>query len=214
MPSDRDARHRCWLDDEDRSRSAAGPVAALADLSKSHAGRSAAATGGPCRNSGRFISSSIRDWSKAKDYQSLRFQIATSASMADNRRQRSRKSFARILDGRRRRRGRSAAPFWNTLRCRAFWRRKAPLSKYGRPRLTNHCMFTARTDLDPALERRFAEALYGMSYDKPEPPRRARCRRGSNAGYRRKLDGYESLRAASLRAGFFSNVRPQSRVAG
>jgi ABC-type phosphate/phosphonate transport system substrate-binding protein len=31
----------------------------------------------------------------------------------------------------------------------------------------NHCMFTARPDLDLLSEQRFAEALSGMSYDNP-----------------------------------------------
>ena len=66
----------------------------------------------------------------------------------------------------------------------------------------NHCMFTARPDLDPSVGQCFAEALSRMSYDNP------RHRVVLDAeGLRRwdppHLDGYESLRQASARQGFF-----------
>ena len=69
--------------------------------------------------------------------------------------------------------------------------------------LYNHCMFTARPDLDPPLEQQFAEALSGMSYDNP------RHRAVLDAeGLRRweppHLDGYDSLRQAAARQGFFN----------
>ena len=31
----------------------------------------------------------------------------------------------------------------------------------------NHCMFTARPDLDPSLQRSFARRLSGMDFDNP-----------------------------------------------
>jgi phosphonate transport system substrate-binding protein len=67
----------------------------------------------------------------------------------------------------------------------------------------NHCMFTARPDFDPSLAQRFADALSAMSYDNP------RHRAVLDAeGLRRwvvpHLDGYDALREASARQGFFT----------
>ena len=75
--------------------------------------------------------------------------------------------------------------------------------------LYNHCMFTARPDLDPSLEEQFAEALSGMSYDTP------RHRAVLDAeGLRRweppHLNGYDSLRQAAERQGFFNRPMPES----
>ena len=66
-------------------------------------------------------------------------------------------------------------------------------------------MFTARPDFDPALERRFAEALFGMSYDNPvhRPVLEAE---GLRQWVRPQLDGYSSLREASVRQGFFERA--------
>ena len=66
----------------------------------------------------------------------------------------------------------------------------------------NHCMFTASPDLDSSLGQRFVEALSGMSYDNP------RHRAVLDAeGLRRwevpHLDGYDSLRQAAAKQGFF-----------
>jgi phosphonate transport system substrate-binding protein len=64
----------------------------------------------------------------------------------------------------------------------------------------NHCMFTARPDLDPSLEQGFAEALSGMSYDNPS--------------HRAVLDA-EGLRrevAASKLARAMSSTKLKSRV--
>jgi ABC-type phosphate/phosphonate transport system substrate-binding protein len=66
----------------------------------------------------------------------------------------------------------------------------------------NHCMFTARADLDPSLERRFAEALSGMSYDNPSH-RVVLDSEGLRRWVAPHLDGYEALREASARQGFF-----------
>ena len=67
----------------------------------------------------------------------------------------------------------------------------------------NHCMFTARPDLDPALQQRFAEALSGMSYDNPKH-RPVLEAEGLRRWVEPHLDGYESLREASARQGFFN----------
>ena len=93
------------------------------------------------------------------------------------------------------------SPFWDKVRAE----RLAPA---GRPRRIwtsepfNHCMFTTRPGLDPELNRRFAEALDGMSYDNPahRPVLEAE---GLKRWVKPQLDGYASLRAAAGRQGFF-----------
>ena len=71
----------------------------------------------------------------------------------------------------------------------------------------NHCMFTARPDLDPALQQRFAEALSGMSYDNPKH-RAVLEAEGLQRWVEPQLDGYESLAQASARQGFFEPIGP------
>ena len=70
-------------------------------------------------------------------------------------------------------------------------------------------MFTARPDLDRVLEQRFAEALYGMSYDKPSH-RAVLDAEGLRRWVAPQLDGYGSLREASAQQGFFN--RPRQRA--
>jgi ABC-type phosphate/phosphonate transport system substrate-binding protein len=62
-------------------------------------------------------------------------------------------------------------------------------------------MFTARPDLDLALERRFAEALFGMSYENPSH-RAVLEAEGLRRWVAPQLDGYQALRDASARQGF------------
>jgi ABC-type phosphate/phosphonate transport system substrate-binding protein len=66
----------------------------------------------------------------------------------------------------------------------------------------NHCMFTARPDLDPERERRFAEALSAMSYDNPvhRPILEAE---GLKRWLPPHVDGYTALRKAAGEQGFF-----------
>ena len=71
----------------------------------------------------------------------------------------------------------------------------------------NHCMFTARPDLDPSLQERFAQALYGMSYDNPSH-RVVLDAEGLRRWEPPHLDGYGYLREAAAKQGFFK--RPLS----
>jgi phosphonate transport system substrate-binding protein len=66
----------------------------------------------------------------------------------------------------------------------------------------NHCMFTARPDLDPERERRFADALSAMSYDNPvhRPILEAE---GLQSWLPPHVDGYAALRQAAAEQGFF-----------
>ena len=65
----------------------------------------------------------------------------------------------------------------------------------------NHCMFTARSDLGPALEQQFAKALFGMSYDNPahRPVLEAE---GLRQWIAPQLEAYAELREASAQQGF------------
>jgi ABC-type phosphate/phosphonate transport system substrate-binding protein len=94
-------------------------------------------------------------------------------------------------------------PFWKTLKSEHLVPEGALTEIWTSPPF-NHCMFTARPDLDPSVAQRFAEALSGMSYDNPN--HRAVL---EAEGLRRwevpQLDGYESLRQAAARQGFFDH---------
>lgn len=66
----------------------------------------------------------------------------------------------------------------------------------------SHCMFTARPGLDPAVQQRFAAALYAMSFDNPvhRPVLEAE---GLRKWIPADRDGYGSLREACHRQGLF-----------
>jgi hypothetical protein len=78
-----------------------------------------------------------------------------------------------VLDGRADA-GAIGSPFWKAVRSERLVPDGA-LSEIWTSPPYNHCMFTARPDLDPSVAQRFAEALTRMSYDNP----RHRERRGA-----------------------------------
>ena len=104
-----------------------------------------------------------------------------------------------LLDGRAEA-GAVGSPFWETVQKERLVPQDALFEVWTSPPF-NHCMFTARPDLDPIRERQFAEALSRMDYDNPihRPILEAE-------GLRRwlppQLDGYASLREASATQGF------------
>jgi ABC-type phosphate/phosphonate transport system substrate-binding protein len=106
-----------------------------------------------------------------------------------------------VLDGRADA-GAVGSPFWNSVRSERLVPQGGLGEIWSSP-LYNHCMFTARPDLDREAERQFADALYGMSYD--NPTHRAML---DAEGLRRwvapHLDGYSSLRQAAAQRGFFN----------
>jgi len=73
----------------------------------------------------------------------------------------------------------------------------------------NHCMFTARPDLDVEQERGFIEALSAMSYDNPvhRPILEAE---GLKRWLEPHLDGYSALRQAAAEQGFFKQLLAKS----
>jgi ABC-type phosphate/phosphonate transport system substrate-binding protein len=70
-----------------------------------------------------------------------------------------------VLDGRADA-GAIGSPFWKAVRSERLVPDGA-LSEIWTSPPYNHCMFTARPDLDPSVAQRFAEALTRMSYDNP-----------------------------------------------
>jgi ABC-type phosphate/phosphonate transport system substrate-binding protein len=105
-----------------------------------------------------------------------------------------------VLDGRADA-GAIGSPFWKAVGSERLVPAGALTEIWTSPPY-NHCMFTARPDLDPAFERRFAEALFAMSYDNPSH-RAVLDAEGLRRWVAPHLDGYDSLRQASTRQGFF-----------
>ena len=70
-----------------------------------------------------------------------------------------------VLDGRADA-GAIGSPFWGRIRTERLVPDGA-LTDIWTSQPYNHCMFTARPDLDALLEQRFGDALSGMSYDNP-----------------------------------------------
>ena len=111
-----------------------------------------------------------------------------------------------VLDGRADA-GAIGSPFWRALH-REHLVPEGALTEVWTSPPYNHCMFTARPDLDPLLQDRFAEALSGMSYDNPSH-RAVLDAEGLRRWEPPHLDGYDSLRQASAQQGFFNRPRPK-----
>ena len=112
-----------------------------------------------------------------------------------------------VLDGRADA-GAVGSPFWKTVRTERLVPEGALTEIWTSPPY-NHCMFTSRPDLDVSLERRFAEALSGMSYDNPSH-RAVLDAEGLHHWVAPHLDGYDALREASARQGFLSSRKWKS----
>ena len=172
-----------------------GPVAKLADLK----GR-ALALGS--RDSGHAAILPVyfldrEGLVEGKDYNSLRFNTDlgkhgdTGTSESD--------VIRAVLDGRADA-GAVGSPFWNAVRSGRLVPEGALTEIWTSPPF-NHCMFTARSDLDPAMERAFAKALFAMSFDNPihRPVLEAE---GLRQWIAPQLDAYASLRDALSQQGF------------
>jgi ABC-type phosphate/phosphonate transport system substrate-binding protein len=114
-----------------------------------------------------------------------------------------------VLDGRADA-GAIGSPFWKALRIGRLVPEGALTEIWTSPPY-NHCMFTARTDFDPSSEQQFAEALSGMSYDNPSH-RAVLDAEGLHHWEPPHLDGYDSLRQAAARQGFFNP--PNAKLTG
>lgn len=105
-----------------------------------------------------------------------------------------------VLDGRADA-GAIGSPFWNTVRNEHLVPEGGLREIWSSPAY-NHCMFTARPDLDLEREHRFAEALSAMSYDNPHH-RSILDAEGLKRWLSPHLDGYSALREAAAQQGFF-----------
>jgi phosphonate transport system substrate-binding protein len=106
-----------------------------------------------------------------------------------------------VLDGRADA-GAIGSPFWKTVQTQHLVPEGALTEIWTSPPF-NHCMFTARPDLDPALDKEFVEALAAMSYDNPNH-RVVLEAEGLRRWESPHLDGYEALREAAANQGFLT----------
>ena len=108
-----------------------------------------------------------------------------------------------VLDGRADA-GAIGSRFWSTARNERLVPEGA-LREIWSSSTYNHCMFTARPDVDLERERRFAEALLRMSYDNPAH-RSILDAEGLERWIAPNVDGYTALRQAAAQQGFFKQA--------
>jgi phosphonate transport system substrate-binding protein len=177
-----------------------GPVGALADLRNRTLALGSRDSGHAAIMPVHFLER--EGLVEGRDYRSLRFNSDvgkhgdTGASEVEVVRA--------VLDGRAEA-GAIGSPFWESVRDQRLVPEGA-LVEIWTSEPYNHCMFTARPDLDPALQRRFADALAAMSYDNPRH-RVVLEAEGLKRWLAPQLDGYGALRDASARQGFLK--RPE-----
>ena len=133
-----------------------------------------------------------------KDYRTLRFNTDV-GKHGDTGRSEAEVVRA-VLDGRADA-GAVGSPFWKTVNSDRLVPEGALTEIWTSPPF-NHCMFTARPDLDPSLGQLFTEALSKMSYDNPSH-RAVLDAEGLRRWEVPHLDGYDSLRQAAAKQGFF-----------
>ena len=107
-----------------------------------------------------------------------------------------------VLDGRADA-GAIGGPFWNTVRTERLVPEGALTEIWSSPGY-NHCMFTARPDLNPEDEQRFVDALLAMDYDNPAH-RAILDAEGLQRWLTPHLDGYAELREAAAEQGSFKH---------
>ena len=178
-----------------------GPVAKLADLKNRTLALGSRDSGHAAILPVYFLG---RDgMAEGKDYRTLRFNSDvgkhgdTGTSEAEVVRA--------VLDGRADA-GAIGSPFWDAVRAQRLVPEGA-LTEIWTSQPYNHCMFTARPDLDPALEQQFVKALFGMSYDNPthRPVLEAE---GLRRWIAPQLEAYAELREASSQQGFLTRPLP------
>jgi len=111
-----------------------------------------------------------------------------------------------VLDGRADA-GAIGSPFWNTVRNEHLVPEGALREIWSSPAY-NHCMFTARPDLDREREQLFVDALSAMSYDNPVH-RSILDAEGLKRWLPPHLEGYVALQQAALQQGFLSHKKAQ-----
>jgi phosphonate transport system substrate-binding protein len=136
-----------------------------------------------------------------KDYRTLRFNTDL-GKHGDTGRSEAEVVRA-VLDGRADA-GAVGNPFWKTVNTDRLIPEGSLTEIWTSPPF-NHCMFTARPDLDPSLAQHFVEALSGMNYENPSH-RVVLEAEGLRRWEVPHLDGYDSLRQAAAKQGFFEQV--------
>ena len=139
-----------------------------------------------------------------KDYRTLRFNTDV-GKHGDTGRSEAEVVRA-VLDGRADA-GAVGGPFWKTVNTDRLVPEGALTEIWTSPPF-NHCMFTARPDLDPSLAQLFVEALSGMNYENPSH-RAVLDAEGLRRWEVPHLDGYDSLRQAAAKQGFFEQEAPK-----
>ena len=180
-----------------------GPVSALSDLKNRTLALGSRDSGHAAILPVHFLER--EGLAEGRDYRALRFDADvgkhgdTGASEVEVVRA--------VLDGRADS-GAIGSPFWKTVRGERLVPEGALTEIWTSPPY-NHCMFTARPDLDASAERQFAEALAKMSYDNPVH-RAVLDAEGLHHWVEPHLDGYTSLRDACVLQGFFASPAAKS----
>jgi len=175
-----------------------GPIATLADLKNRTLALGSRDSGHAAILPVHFLER--ENLTEGKDYHPLRFNSDvgkhgdTGASEVEVVRA--------VLDGRADA-GAIGSPFWKTVQTQHLVPEGALTEIWTSPPF-NHCMFTARPDLDPALDKEFVEALAAMSYENPNH-RVVLEAEGLRRWESPHLDGYEALREAAANQGFFGH---------
>jgi ABC-type phosphate/phosphonate transport system substrate-binding protein len=107
-----------------------------------------------------------------------------------------------LLDGRADA-GAVGSPYWQTVQSEGLVPKDSLVEIWTSPPF-NHCMFTARADLDPVRARQFAEALSSMDFDNPDH-RPILEAEGLRKWMPPQLAGYASLREACDAQGLFAS---------
>jgi len=175
---------------------AGGPISALADLKNRTLALGSRDSGHAAILPVHFLEE--QDMREGRDYRTLRFDSDvgkhgdTGTSEVEVVRA--------VLDGRADA-GAVGSPFWDTVRNERLVPQGA-LSEIWSSPAYNHCMFTARPDLDMDVEHRFADALSAMDYQNPIH-RAILEAEGLQRWLPPHLDGYDALRQAAIQQGFF-----------
>ncbi len=180
-----------------------GPISALADLKNRVLALGSRDSGHAAILPVHFMEQ--QGMREGRDYQTLRFNSDvgkhgdTGTSEVEVVRA--------LLDGRADA-GAIGSPFWNIVRNERLVPEGGLHEIWSSPPY-NHCMFTARPDLNLDHERRFAEALFAMSYDNPVH-RSILEAEGLQRWLAPHLDGYAALRQAATEQGFFRQALAKS----
>ena len=180
-----------------------GPISTLADLKNRTLALGSRDSGHAAILPVHFLEQ--QGMSEGKDYRTLRFDSDvgkhgdTGTSEVEVMRA--------VLDGRADA-GAIGSPFWKTVRSERLVPEGGLCEVWSSPAY-NHCMFTARPDLDPELERRFADALWGMSYNNPIH-RSTLDAEGLQRWLPPHVNGYAALRQAAAQQGFFKRPFAES----